>query len=459
MVKSTFLSFLSVAWIAALALSVSGAFAEPRMVRRGRISVQHGLSKRLNSSAQDVERAGDRMEARADSKLRFNYGTDKVRGVGIGGWLVIENFIAPSVYERTGDDRVIDEWSFGKYVPHDKAVKILRDHFDNFIKESDFEEIASLGLNHVRIPFPYWGIKTYDDDPYIKLNQYDKLKEAAHWADKYGLKVIIELHTVPGLANPYDHGGHTGHMDWLKYDVNKDRWLEILDELASEFSQSKYPAVTAISIVNEPNGDVNEILGQYKRGYNRVRNSESDAELVVIIGDVFLNVAENDYWHSRMQPPKYQGVMTDTHVYRIFDQNSISMSQQDRYKYYCSLKGGLAANNHLWALIGEWSPVFTDCAPGLNGRFKGARYDGSFPDSTYHGSCDGKSGNAKNFSDHYKRLLRKNWDFQTDAYEAGAGWIMWTWRTENHNADDWSYRQGVRHGWIPRDPTQRKSTC
>ena len=36
---------------------------------------------------------------------------------------------------------------------------------------------------------------------------------------------------------------------------------------------------------------------------------------------------------------------------------------------------------------------------------------------------------------------------------------MWTWKVENHNADEWSYRAGVRNGWIPRDPTQRQSSC
>ena len=453
--KSTFLSFLGVAMtMATMALATN--------VRdtRGSISVRHGGSKRSGISSEDLEQMGDQMAARANLNLRFNYGRDMVRGVGIGGWLVIENFITPSIYEKAGDDRVIDEWSFGKYVPEEKAKKILKDHYDNFITEEDFKEIASYGLNHVRVSFPYWGIRTWGDEPYVTLNQYDKLKEAAHWAEKYNLKMIIELHTVPGGANPYDHGGHKDHFNWLNEQKYEDRWLEILDELVSEFSQSKYPAVSGISMVNEPNGDVNQVYGRYKKGYNTVRNSESDSDLIILLGDVFLNPAENDYWHSRFQPPKYQNVMTDTHVYRMFDPNSIKLSPEDRIQSYCNMKSGFAeANKHLWALVGEWSPAVNDCAPGLNGRFEGARYDGSFGDSNYIGSCKGKTGNAKHFSESYKRLLKKSWEAQVDTYEAGSGWIMWTWRTEHHNADDWSYRQGVRHGWIPKDPTQREFKC
>ena len=181
--KSTFLSFLGVAMtMATMALATN--------VRdtRGSISVRHGGSKRSGISSEDLEQMGDQMAARANLNLRFNYGRDMVRGVGIGGWLVIEDFITPSIYQKAGDDRVIDEWSFGKYVPEEKGKKILKDHYDNFITEEDFKEIASYGLNHVRVSFPYWGIRTWGDEPYVTLNQYDKLKEAAHWAEKYNLK-------------------------------------------------------------------------------------------------------------------------------------------------------------------------------------------------------------------------------------------------------------------------------
>lgn len=402
------------------------------------------------------------LHVRDSSRLRFPYGQTKVRGVSVGGWLVPEAFISPSVFSKTGDKRVIDEWSFGKYTSRDQAESIYRNHFDSFITEDDFAEIASYGLNHVRVPFPYWGIKTYPGDPYIKVNQYSKLKQAAGWAKKHNLKMIIELHTAPGGANPYDHGGHTNHSQWLNNDQDQSRTLEILNTLAQEFSQEKYSAVTAISLVNEPNGDVNKVYDFYKRGYNTVRHPSkgTTSDLLVIIGDVFLNPAQNDYWHSRMQPPKYQNVAVDTHVYQIFDNDGIKKSLQSHLNYYCSLKGGLGdAASHLYEIVGEWSVPFTDCAKNLNGRFKGSRYEGTFPGSQRVGSCKGKTGNANSFSDSYKQQLRRSFDTQTDAYEGGTGWIMWTWKVENHNADEWSYRAGVRNGWIPRDPTQRQSSC
>lgn len=454
MLGHTLLSFLSAALLAstALAQGLEAAAARPSLIVR-----HHNLR---DKRAWDQEKRHDVLSSRATSRLRFNYGKDKVRGVGLGGWLVIEDFITPSIYQQTGDDRVIDEWSFATYTPRDKAEEILKYHYDNFITEDDFAEIASYNLNHVRVPFPYWGIRTWPGQPYIKLNQFDKLKQAAHWAEKYGLKMIIELHTVPGGANPYDHGGHTNHTNWLGNEKSENRWLDVLDTLAAEFSQSQYPAVTGISLVNEPLGNEDEIYGQYKRGYNTVRRHDSDAELLVIVGDAFQNPASSDFWNDKFSLPEFEQVMMDTHIYRLFDPESIAMTQDERIGYYCSLKDGFAkANEHLYMLVGEWSPAFTDCARGLNGRFLGHRYDGTFPGSTRRNSCKGRTGNAKQFSEGFKANLKKNFAAQADAYSAGAGWIMWTWKTEHHNADEWSYRAGVRQGWIPRDPTNLDFRC
>ena len=78
----------------------------------------------------------------------FPYGSQKVRGVNIGGWLVLEPWITPTLFDNTGDNRVIDEWTFGQFVPN--AKNILQQHWDTWITESDFADIAAAGyiLSH-----------------------------------------------------------------------------------------------------------------------------------------------------------------------------------------------------------------------------------------------------------------------------------------------------------------------
>lgn len=42
----------------------------------------------------------------AKRKTGFNFGSDKVRGVDLGGWFVLEPWITPSLFEQTPDDVV-----------------------------------------------------------------------------------------------------------------------------------------------------------------------------------------------------------------------------------------------------------------------------------------------------------------------------------------------------------------
>jgi glucan 1,3-beta-glucosidase len=66
----------------------------------------------------------------------------------------------------------------------------------------------------------------------------------------------------------------------------------------------------------------------------------------------------------------------------------------------------------LWTVVGEWTTARTDCARNLNGRGVGARFDGTFPGSTFVGSCSGLTGNRNTFSASYKTFLRQFYEAQ-----------------------------------------------
>ena len=145
----------------------------------------------------------------------------------------------------------------------------------------------------------------------------------------------------------------------------------------------------------------------------------------------------------------------DTHIYQIFSDAEVAESQSTHISSACGETSNLGSF-HLWTIVGEWTPAITDCAKYLNGRGIGARYDGTFPGSPGVGSCSGFSGSASTFSSSYKTFLRQFWEAQTSSYEAGAGWIQWTWKTEAGTGEEWSYSAGLANGWIPQDPTQRQ---
>lgn len=122
-----------------------------------------------------------------------NYDVDKIRGVNIGGWLVLEPWITPAIFEEVGD-AAVDEWTLTEVLGKEKARDRLLEHWEGFVGQDDFEEIAAAGLTHVRIPVGYWAvIPLNDDEPYVN-GQLDFLDQAVFWAQSAGLQVIIDLH-------------------------------------------------------------------------------------------------------------------------------------------------------------------------------------------------------------------------------------------------------------------------
>ncbi|KAF8414411.1 glycoside hydrolase superfamily, partial [Boletus edulis BED1] len=75
----------------------------------------------------------------------FPYGSQKVRGVNLGGWLLLEPWITPSIFDNTGNNAIVDEWTFGQYQNHNTASSVLKNHWNTWITESDFGAIAAAG--------------------------------------------------------------------------------------------------------------------------------------------------------------------------------------------------------------------------------------------------------------------------------------------------------------------------
>ncbi|TFY80664.1 hypothetical protein EWM64_g3350 [Hericium alpestre] len=390
----------------------------------------------------------------------FPYGSEKVRGVNLGGWLVLEPWITPSLFDDTGNNAIIDEWTFGQMQDRGTAQAALRKHWDTFITEQDFADIAAAGLNHVRLPIGYWAWDVGSGEPYIQ-GQLPYLRKAITWASNHGLKVIIDLHGAPGSQNGFDNSGQKlSSPGWQTKQSNIDRTNAVIKRIASEFA-SQYQTAAAIEALNEPAGFYDQqvldtVKQYYLDSYGNIRYPYGNAQqsnTVEVIHDAFQDLT---YWSGWERPPQFQGVILDKHIYQMFDQGVVSQTDDQHIKTACNYGDSLSNfnANDLWTVVGEWTQAMTDCAKYLNGRGVGARYDGSFSGSTKVGSCNGKTGAGSSFSSGYKTFLRKAWEAQVITFEKASGWVQWTWKAEE--ADDWSYQAGLEGGWIPWDPTDLK---
>lgn len=214
--------------------------------------------------------------------------------------------------------------------------------------------------------------------------------------------------------------------------------------------------VKFIELINEAfiTIDINIVKDYYLRGYSAVRNINPD--IGIVIGDSF----RFQEWKRFMYPPDYNHVYIDTHIYQVFDSFRLGMTVDDHIAQTCKQNLPEVAIAPLSTIVGEWSAALTDCAQWLNGAHTGARYDGTFQDAPYIGSCVGQDNRSSNvFTDEYKQDLRRFVEAQMDAYESGSsqGWFFWNFKTER--APQWNYLLGLQEGWIPADPRRRMYRC
>jgi len=194
-----------------------------------------------------------------------------------------------------------------------------------------------------------------------------------------------------------------------------------------------------------PSLDMSAVKQFYMDGWGNLKNSN----VAVVFHDAFEGVDGWADWGSGMW-----NLLLDTHHYEIFDNSQVAMSLSDHIGTACGF-GGTMASTGKWTISGEWTGAITDCAKWLNGKNKGARYDGTLNGAPKVGDCTGKStGTVAGLSSADKNNIGRFIEAQLDAYEKATGWIFWTWKTEG--APEWDMQDLLANGLFPQPLTARK---
>ncbi|KAJ3557790.1 hypothetical protein NM688_g1276 [Phlebia brevispora] len=332
----------------------------------------------------------------------FQYGIDKIRGVNLGGWLNTEPFIVPALYEKyiNSTTVAVDEWTLSQNMANDTAnggLNQLEDHYKTFITEQDFAEIAAAGLNFVRIPLPYWAIEVREGEPFLPKVAWTYFLKAIQWARKYGIRINLDLHALPGSQNGWNHSGRLGSINVLNGPMglaNAQRSLDYIRVIAEFISQPQYKNVVAMfGVTNEP---LAPIFGQenlaryYLQAYNIVREASGVGQgngPFISFHDGFMGL---NNWAGYFENSDRTSL--DLHPYLCFDGQS-SEGYAARATTPCS---AWAANFNTsmaaygLSSAGEFSNAINDCGLWVNGVNLGTRYEGDYPGGPWpsQGSCD-----------------------------------------------------------------------
>ncbi|MGD9522130.1 MAG: glycoside hydrolase family 5 protein, partial [Tepidiphilus sp.] len=164
---------------------------------------------------------------------------ERVRGVNLGSWLVLEKWMVPSLFEGV---EATDETTWCVALG-DEAAPRLREHWARWITREDFAWIAERGLNAVRIPFGHWVLgPPYPYHPVYGARRepfvpggVEVLDRALRWAQEFGLRVVLDLHAAAGCQNGFDNGGILNVCDWHTKEEYIDHSVELLGRLAARY--------------------------------------------------------------------------------------------------------------------------------------------------------------------------------------------------------------------------------
>ncbi|KAI9818826.1 MAG: hypothetical protein M1827_007647 [Pycnora praestabilis] len=408
----------------------------------------------------------------------WQYGTVPIRGMNVGGWLSIEPFITPSLFDSYAPSLgIVDEYTLTQHLGASQSAQTLEKHYATFVTEQTFADIKAAGLDHVRIPYSYWAVTTYPGDPYVPKISWRYLLRGIEWARKNGLRVNLDLHAVPGSQNGWNHSGRQGEVGWLNGtdgELNGQRSLDLHNQLSAFFAQPRYKNIVVIyGLVNEPKMTmlpVATVLNWTTNAIEIVRKNNLNA--LIAFGDGFLGLPN---WKGQLQG--IDNLVLDVHQYVIFNTAQIAFTHQNKIEFACS--GWTAqtqqsinvATGFGPTLCGEWSQADTDCAQYLNNVNVGSRWTGtmntgdpltqvlspSCPPNAGTCECTDANADPSQYSSTYKQWLQMFAEAQMTSFEMGWGWFYWTWQTEA--SVQWSWKLGLAAGILPHLAYQKDFNC
>ncbi|CUM67992.1 uncharacterized protein PRCAT00005706001 [Priceomyces carsonii] len=391
------------------------------------------------------------------------------KGVALGGWLVLEPYITPSLFlsfntskNASESDIPVDEYHYCKKLGYDEAKKRLTKHWETWYTEEDFAKIKDYGLNMVRIPIGYWAFHKMSGDPYVSGAQR-YLDKALIWAKKYDLKAWIDLHGVPGSQNGFDNSGlrDIGYPGWFNKTEHITLTEKVLHQIFSKYgnlnSSKEYEdTILGIEIVNEPLGaklSMHKLKSFYEKVYEDARATQV-VNNTFVIHDAFEAIG---YWNSfltnddkKNSTTDNYNVLIDHHHYQVFSVNSLNSSINDTLQSIKDYSSSIQTEmKHHPAVVGEWSAALTDCTPWLNGVGLGSRYEGTKP---YTNEKIGSCSNINNWSS-WDAKVRKNYrkfiEMQLYEYEKQTkGWIFWCFKSET--SIEWDFLRLVDLNLMPQ---------
>ncbi|KAG7093045.1 hypothetical protein E1B28_009339 [Marasmius oreades] len=434
---------------------------------------------------------------------------DKIHGVNLGSWLVLEPWMLPAEWLSMGgedcancQDCIRDEFSLAKANPNTVDSKFDK-HWTTWFNQADVDQMISLGINTVRIPLGYWIVEQLVDrrTEHFPRGGLAQLRRGAAQLKEAGIEIILDHHALPGVQDPNQMFTGRCTTDVQFYtDGNYQRaltWTAVMTALAH--TDPVFSTVFAIQAVNEPIMDASMTpgYGEFQKNFVKtIRLVESTLGIHTFepaiaglsfsnldLPTAFTQVASNNSLRSEFPKQVLQAVAEAAPIIMeitrdIIKDNSIlqlvSNNANGRQPFITNFMdvnwqnnnpanpadaaiGPIGFDNHLYYSFGGVADPNPDAYLASICNLKRVEADAALRNTPL---WFGEWGLPTEFNA-TDDFLHKWADAQKIAYSKGKGWIFWNFKIEiSREAGDlarqWSYFEGVRRGYLTRDPAQIK---
>jgi endoglucanase len=190
----------------------------------------------------------------------------RLRGVGLGGWMNMENFVTGYAANEA-------------LMRHDVHAVLGQDLYDTFFDrlltaffgDADAKFLADTGMNCVRIPINYRHFES-DAHPFELIEGgFAQLDRVIDSCARNGLYSIIDLHALPGAQNQHWHSDNPTHIpSFWQHPHFQDRAVWLWEVIADRYRNDT--RVAGYNPMNEPAGEDREtVRAVYRRLSNAIR--------------------------------------------------------------------------------------------------------------------------------------------------------------------------------------------
>uniref|UniRef100_A0A060TCF5 ARAD1D41558p n=1 Tax=Blastobotrys adeninivorans TaxID=409370 RepID=A0A060TCF5_BLAAD len=375
-----------------------------------------------------------------------------IRGVNLAGWLTLEPFITPSLFENL-DPEAPDspfksapnaDYGLGQKVGVEIAQSMLRNHWETFYSEEDFKQIAALGFTHVKIPMGHWAFKNSDPNIYVS-GQTEYLSKALQWAADHDLKLWVSLDNYP-------EADYNSSEILTARPSNIEETIEVIANLITKYGTGDDDSqnVEAIELPwIPPQVESNQQVIQFYESV--LREVRSRSNINVVLKEVpsivpLMNTMNNqinqqydregDIFYTSREYPALSRPFAKTSIYqRIQEACRISKMHQE------------AAS--LNSVIGAFSAAMDDCAKWYNGFGVGRSYNGTYGGGGIQspiGSCEMRNDPSRWTEEEFLDTSRYL-EGQLSAWNQLGGWFFWTYKTESEF--QWDYHRLAQRNLVP----------